>query len=99
MEIPWVIEEQTKVKHQLLKNYISPWMAILFSQQEKYKFPQKLLYFDGFSGPGIYFEDDKKGTTCFGSPLIVADIANKYYRSKSEKRNYHYMCRQREKMR
>jgi three-Cys-motif partner protein len=96
MEIPWVIEEQTKVKHQLLKNYINPWMAILFSQQEKYKFPQKLLYFDGFSGPGIYFEDDKKGTTCFGSPLIVADIANKYIEA-NLKREIIIICVDKEK--
>lgn len=85
MEIPWVIEEHTKVKHQLLKSYINPWMAILFSQQKRMGFPERLFYFDGFSGPGIYYEDNSESSTCLGSPLIVAEIANKYLDANSKR--------------
>jgi len=86
MGIPWVTQEQTKIKHQLLQNYIDPWMAILLSQQEKMGLPQKLLYFDGFSGPGIYYEDNSRNSTCQGSPLIVAEIANKYLDAKADRK-------------
>jgi len=76
MEIPWIIEPQTIIKHQLLEQYISPWMAILFSTQERFNNPETLLYFDVFCGPGIYYTDRTKTTTCNGSPLIVAAIAD-----------------------
>lgn len=82
MEIPWPIEDQTKVKLQLLKNYTSPWMSILFSTQERYGLPEKLIYFDGFSGPGLYWTDKSKSSQLSGSPLIVAEIANKYLKAK-----------------
>lgn len=91
MEIPWVIPEQTKIKHQLLKNYIATWMAILFSQQENFGFPQRLIYLDGFSGPGIYYEDETKSSTCLGSPLLVAEIANKFLEAKP-KREIAILC-------
>jgi three-Cys-motif partner protein len=86
LEIPWVIEEQTKVKHELLKRYIRPWMAILYSTQKKFNLLEVLLYFDGFSGPGIYYEDEKKETTCLGSPLIVAEAANDYTEAESKRK-------------
>jgi three-Cys-motif partner protein len=73
MEIPWVIDEHTRVKHELLKNYIGTWMAIMFSQQVKIRMKPQLLFLDGFAGPGIYYEDDTKSLTCKGSPLIVGD--------------------------
>ncbi|MBN2322228.1 MAG: three-Cys-motif partner protein TcmP [Spirochaetes bacterium] len=78
MEVPWVIQEHTKVKHELLKQYISPWMNILFRTQKKFRYPQVLIYIDGFSGPGIYYTDEKRDSLCNGSPLIVAEIANTY---------------------
>lgn len=86
MEIPWVIEEQTKIKHGLLKDYISSWMAILFSTQKNYGFSEILIYIDGFSGPGIYYTDKTKTSTCPGSPIIVADIANKYIEAKTSRK-------------
>lgn len=82
MDIPWVIEPQTRVKHELLKRYISPWMKILFNNQARYKIPEILIYFDGFSGPGIYYVDDAREDTCPGSPLIVAEKANSYIEEK-----------------
>jgi len=78
LEVPLVIQEHTKIKHALLKQYISPWMNILFSTQKKYKHPQVLIYIDGFSGPGVYYTDEKRDKECNGSPLIVAETANKY---------------------
>jgi hypothetical protein len=34
-EIPWVIDEHTRIKHALLTKYIDPWMAIFFAVQSK----------------------------------------------------------------
>ena len=86
MKIPWVIKEQTKVKHELLKQYIDPWMIILFNNQAKYKKQELLLYFDGFSGPGVYYTDNKRRITCAGSPIIVAGIANKHIMDKPSRK-------------
>lgn len=77
-EIPWVIDEHTKVKHQLLGNYINLWMSILFFTQKKYGWKQQLLYFDGFAGPGIYWVNEDKKETTPGSPIIVANLANSF---------------------
>jgi len=76
----WPIGLQTRVKHQLLRRYISPWMAILLNYQEKFRNGGSLLYFDGFAGPGLYWKDDKKLSKSLGSPLIVANVAKKYLR-------------------
>ncbi|MEJ2324738.1 MAG: three-Cys-motif partner protein TcmP, partial [Nitrospirota bacterium] len=96
MEIPWVIEEQTIVKHELLKKYISTWAAILFSQQEKLRVKPQLLYFDGFSGPGIYYTDATKSSICYGSPLIVAEIANRFI-DEDKRREFSIICVDRDK--
>ncbi|MGA2975929.1 MAG: three-Cys-motif partner protein TcmP [Spirochaetia bacterium] len=85
-EIPWVIQEQTRIKHDLLSKYISPWMKILFKTQESHNFAKQLFYFDGFSGPGSYYEDETRTVTVDGSPLIVADIANLYIKQDSERK-------------
>jgi len=77
-EIPWVIDEHTRIKHALLTKYIDPWMAIFFQVQSKLGKEQKVVYFDGFCGPGIYYTDESKMTECCGSPLLVAEVANKY---------------------
>jgi three-Cys-motif partner protein len=77
-EIPWVIDEHTRVKHALLGKYIDPWMAIFFRVQSKLGKEQKVVYFDGFCGPGIYYNDESKTNECSGSPLLVAEVANKY---------------------
>ena len=60
-------------------------MKILFSTQEKNNKPEKLIYFDNFSGPGIYYINEEKNETCNGSPLIVANIANKYIEEKQDR--------------
>lgn len=96
LEIPWIIQDPTKIKHKLLKDYISPWMNILFQHQKRCGFPEILLYFDGFSGPGIYYEDNTKTATCLGSPAIVADIANKYIEEKLSRKVF-IICIDKEK--
>lgn len=84
-EIPWIIQEQTKLKHQLLGYYIKQWMAILYRAQEKGRYLETLLYFDGFSGPGVYWKDEHKKSTVPGSPIIVAQLANKFLDAKPER--------------
>ncbi len=76
MDIPWVIDEPTKVKHELLRRYIALWMKIFFDTNKKYNRPQLVIYFDGFCGPGEYFRDEAKNARSDGSPIIVAKIAN-----------------------
>jgi three-Cys-motif partner protein len=78
LEIPWVIDEHTRIKHALLTKYIDPWMKILFAGQTKLGKEQKVVYFDGFCGPGTYYNDESKTDECCGSPLLVAEVANKY---------------------
>ena len=77
-EIPWVIDEHTRIKHALLAEYIDPWMAIFFKVQSNRGKEQKVVYFDGFCGPGTYYNDESKTDECSGSPLLVAEVANKY---------------------
>lgn len=77
-EIPWVIEEHTKVKHQLLEDYVTVWMAIMFSQQARLSLKQKLVYIDGFAGPGVYWSDETKSAEIPGSPIIIANKANEF---------------------
>ncbi len=85
MTISSVIGEHTRIKHELLRRYVKPWMAILFSTQAKHGFPELLFYIDGFSGPGVYYTDTTRTSTCSGSPIIVADIANKYIQAKDSR--------------
>jgi len=77
-EIPWVIDEHTRIKHALLAKYIDPWMAIFFRVQSTRGKEQKVVYFDGFCGSGTYYNDESKTDECPGSPLLVAEVANKY---------------------
>jgi len=89
-DIPWVIEDQTRIKLALLKSYISPWMNILYQQQEKIRSQETLLYLDGFSGPGVYFTDESKIEQCDGSPVIVAKVANEYLSQKPSRKFHLY---------
>jgi three-Cys-motif partner protein len=62
-ETTWDLEPHTRVKHQILKYYLSAWFPILGSAHPR------VDYIDGFSGPGRY----KTGED--GSPLIALDAA------------------------
>ena len=72
----WKYEEQTKVKHQVLKYYIPQWLGVLGS------FNSRLNYIDGFGGIGAYHtnEDLKEGqylSKSYGSPVFSALAINK----------------------
>ena len=45
----WELEPHTRAKHEILKRYLQAWVPILSLG----RFP-KVLYVDGFAGPGIY---------------------------------------------
>lgn len=57
----WKIEPHTATKHQILDYYLKAWFPILA------KYPGKVVYVDGFAGPGIYENGE------IGSPLIALD--------------------------
>ena len=60
----WELEPHTRAKHEILKRYLQAWTAML-GQSE---FP-KVLYIDGFAGPGRYSGGEK------GSPIIALKAA------------------------
>ncbi|ODA40137.1 three-Cys-motif partner protein TcmP [Desulfosporosinus sp. BG] len=91
IDIPWVIQDQTIIKHQLLEKYIGPWMNILYQQQARMKIKQHLMYVDGFSGPGYYWSNEQRNTTCIGSPLMVASKAN-FYIGQNPNRKFDILC-------
>ena len=78
--IPWVIEQQTAVKHELLRSYMATWMNILWQQQERLRRPAHLIYVDGFAGPGEYWSTQGRKEKLDGSPIIVGKIANELMR-------------------
>jgi three-Cys-motif partner protein len=78
--IPWVIEQQTAVKHQLLRSYIATWMNILWQQQERLRQPPHLIYVDGFAGRGEYWSTEKRDSKVDGSPILVGKVANELMR-------------------
>lgn len=59
----------TAVKHAILKDYVGAWAGILGSWN------RKIIFIDGFCGPG-YYEDD--GETHDGSPIIALRVAEHF---------------------
>jgi len=65
----WEYREHTRVKHELLRKYLSAWIKILG------RFHRKIWFIDGFAGRGEY--TDKTGeVVALGSPLIALEVAN-----------------------
>ncbi|MGC8603755.1 MAG: three-Cys-motif partner protein TcmP [Desulfomonilaceae bacterium] len=62
------MEPHTKAKHTILENYLKAWFPIISKNTEK------IIYFDGFAGPGIY--DDGSP----GSPIISLNVAKNHTR-------------------
>ena len=62
----WEIEPHTQAKHEILRRYLGAWFPILG------KYNQRVVYIDGFSGPGRY----KGGEP--GSPIIALREALKH---------------------
>jgi three-Cys-motif partner protein len=65
----WPIEPHTKAKHDILRRYLSAWFPILS------KWEGRLIYLDGFAGPGIYSGGED------GSPVIALDTAVSHFLS------------------
>lgn len=62
-ETIWSIKPHTKAKHLILEKYLQAWFPILASWN------RRIVYYDGFAGPGEYSEGEK------GSPLIALGAA------------------------
>lgn len=59
----WKIDPHTQAKHLILKIYWQAWFPIMT------RWNQRVLYIDGFAGPGVYEGGEK------GSPVIVLETA------------------------
>lgn len=59
----WKIEQHTLAKHELLRRYLAAWFPILTIGGHN----RRVIYLDGFAGPGRYADDEP------GSPLIALD--------------------------
>lgn len=55
----WDIEKHTRAKHLILRRYLQAWLPIMTSWNGR------VLYIDGFAGPGIYRGGEE------GSPIIA----------------------------
>ena len=58
----WNLEPHTKAKHDILTYYLKAW----FPAQAKV--PKRLIYIDGFAGPGEYIGGEP------GSPILAIDV-------------------------
>jgi three-Cys-motif partner protein len=63
LDTVWEIDPHTQSKHAILRRYWEAWLPIMA------KFNQRLLYIDGFAGPGSYAGGED------GSPLIALKSA------------------------
>ena len=59
----WPRERHTSAKHALIRTYLKAWFPII----SRYGREERVIFLDGFAGPGIY-DDDKSG-----SPIIALD--------------------------
>ena len=59
----WKLEPHTGAKHQIIRRYLDAWFPILG------KFNRKLVYIDGFAGPGCYIDGEP------GSPIVALQSA------------------------
>jgi three-Cys-motif partner protein len=62
-ETIWQIEPHTAAKHKILRKYLDAWFPILG------KHNRRLVYLDGFSGPGRYTGGEP------GSPIVALESA------------------------
>lgn len=62
----WFYEDQTRMKHEVLKEYLQSWITILGSNSQ-------VAYFDCFGGCGAYTDGS---ASYLGSPFLIADIAS-----------------------
>jgi three-Cys-motif partner protein len=62
-ETLWAIEPHTEAKHKILRKYLDAWFPIMA------KFNRRIVYLDGFSGPGRYTGGQP------GSPIVALQCA------------------------
>jgi three-Cys-motif partner protein len=66
----WPADPHTLAKHKILFRYVQAWMAILGRQMAQVGGSgARILYVDGFAGPGIYVGGEK------GSPILALEAA------------------------
>ena len=65
----WPADPHTLAKHKILDRYLKAWMAILSSRANLVQDSKRILYIDGFAGPGIYEGRQP------GSPIIALRAA------------------------
>jgi three-Cys-motif partner protein len=63
-KVVWEIEPHTRAKHELLRRYLGAWFPILASSGRH----KRILFIDGFAGPGVYSGGE------LGSPLIALNV-------------------------
>jgi three-Cys-motif partner protein len=80
----WEYKEHTRVKHELLSKYLSPWLMILG------RYHRKLVFFDGFAGRGEYIDKKTGNVTALGSPIIALQVANSLLEKCEQKKQEPY---------
>ena len=65
-ETVWELKDHSAAKHEILRSYLQAWFPILS------KYHSRLIYFDGFAGPGRYQGGEP------GSPLVAIDVARRH---------------------
>jgi three-Cys-motif partner protein len=64
----WKLDEHTRAKHEVLRNYLDQWVPIMgYASMKWWEPPPRVLLIDGFAGPGRYLGNEP------GSPLIMLD--------------------------
>ena len=77
----WPYEEQTKVKHDVLRAYSRIWIS-------KLGYRSNTLFFDCHGGCGAYIDDNE--CVSFGSSLIVKEVGDGVNRTRKTKSGIYY---------
>jgi three-Cys-motif partner protein len=67
-ETVWELRPHTEAKHQLLTGYLKAWFPILS------RWNDRIMFLDGFAGPGIYKGDTPDALPKPGSPIKALDV-------------------------
>lgn len=79
-ETVWELKPHTEAKHRLLTGYLAAWFPILS------KWNDRIVFFDGFAGPGIYEGGEA------GSPTKALDVLlNHQYGAAMANKNFTFM--------
>jgi hypothetical protein len=65
LETVWEMEPHTQAKHDILSGYLSAWLPIMS------KYNERLVYVDGFAGPGVYTNGEPGSPIIFGHSWIT----------------------------